>query len=108
MWWRTEDVTATGVDKPTIFNGLQDYMRTGISKKKFSIIATNKTLAKLSVKVNYDTLIEEDETFQIIIDKVTMQTAGRCVWDANATTDSRIKITRSTGTVTIFDDDTPE
>ena len=80
----------------------------GVTKKKFAIIAANKTLSKLSVKLNYDTLIEEDETFQIIVDKVTTQTAGRCVWDSNASTDSRIKITRSTGTVTILDDDTPE
>ena len=39
----------------------------------FSIIATNKTLAKLSVKVNYDQVTEADETYQIIIDKVTAQ-----------------------------------
>ena len=108
VWWRTADVTATGVDKPTLFNGLQDYMRMGVTKKKFAIIAANKTLSKLSVKLNYDQVIEEDETFQIIVDKVTTQTAGRCVWDANASTDSRIKITRSTGTVTILDDDTAE
>lgn len=108
MWWHTAEVTATGVDKPTLFNGLQDYMRTGVAKKMFSIIATNKTLAKLSVKVNYDQVTEADETFQIIIDKVTAQTAGKCTWDQNAPTDSRIKVSRSTGTVTIFDDDTPE
>ena len=108
VWWHTADVTATSVDKPILFNGLQDYMRTGISKKKFSIIATNKTLAKLSVKVNYDQVTEADETFQIIVDKVTTQTAGKCTWDQNAPTDSRIKVSRSTGTVTIFDDDTPE
>ena len=74
----------------------------------FSIIATNKTLTKLSVKVNFDTAIEADETFQIVIDKVTTQTGGKCVWDANAVTDSRIKVTRAAGTVTILDDDTPE
>ena len=108
VWWRTADVTATGVDKLINFDGTQDYMRMGVSKKKFAIIAANKTIAKLSVKVNYDTAIEADETFQIIIDKVTTQTGGKCVWDANAATDSRIKITRSTGTVTILDDDTPE
>ena len=108
VWWRTNDVNATGLDKPTLFDGTQDYMRMGVSKKKFAIIAANKTLAKLSVKVNFDTAIEADETFQIVIDKVTTQTGGKCVWDANAATDSRIKITRSTGTVTILDDDTPE
>ena len=48
------------------------------------------------------------DQFQIIVDKVTTQTGGKCVWDANASTDSRIKITRSTGTVRILDDDTPE
>ncbi|MEI8336594.1 MAG: hypothetical protein WCG37_06980, partial [Actinomycetes bacterium] len=108
VWWRTNDVTATGVDKPTLFDGTQDYMQMGVTKKKFAIIAANQTLAKLSVKVNYDTLVEADETFQIIVDKVTTQTGGKCVWDANASTDSRIKITRSTGTVRILDDDTPE
>ncbi len=66
-------MAATGVDKPTLFNGLHDYMRTGITERMFSIIATNKTLTKLSVKVNYDQVTEADETFQIIIDKVTAQ-----------------------------------
>ncbi|MBJ7381775.1 MAG: NHL repeat-containing protein, partial [Acidimicrobiia bacterium] len=108
VWWRTANVTATGVDKLILFDGSEDYMRMGVSKPKFAIIAANKTIAKLSVKVNYDTAIEADETFQIIIDKVTTQTAGRCVWDANASTDSRIKVTRAAGTVTILDDDTPE
>ena len=66
-------MAATGVDKPTLFNGLHDYMRTGITERMFPIIATNKTLTKLSVKVNYDQVTEADETFQIIIDKVTAQ-----------------------------------
>jgi len=108
VWWRTANVTATGVDKLILFDGSEDYMRMGVSKPKFAIIAANKTIAKLSVKVNYDTAIEADETFQIVIDKVTTQTGGKCVWDANAVTDSRIKITRTAGTVTILDDDTPE
>jgi len=106
VWWRTSDVTATGVDKPNLFDGTQDYMRMGVSKPKFAIISANRTVAKTAVKVNFDGIIEADETFRIIIDKVTAQVAGRC--DATASADGRIKVARNIGTVTIFDDDTPE
>ncbi|MFM7061498.1 MAG: NHL repeat-containing protein [Actinomycetes bacterium] len=106
VWWRTSDVTATGVDRPTLFDGTQDYMRMGVSKPRFALLAANRTVAKTAVKVNYDGIIEADETFRIIIDKVTAQVAGRC--DASASADARIKVTRSIGTVTILDDDIPE
>ena len=106
VWWRTSDVTATGVDKPTLFDGSQDYMRMGVSKPKFALLAANRTLAKVAVKVNFDGVVEGEETFEIIIEKVTAQEAGRCV--ATSAADPRIKVTRSVGTVTIMDDDTPE
>jgi hypothetical protein len=105
VWWRTSDVTATGVDKPTLFDGSQDYMRMGVSKPKFALLAANRTLAKVAVKVNFDGVVESEETFEIIIEKVTAQEAGRCV--ATAAADPRIKVARSVGTVTILDADTP-
>lgn len=105
VWWRTNDVTALGVDRPTLVDGTQDYMRMGVSKQRFALMAANRVVTKVAVRVNYDTIIEEDEAFQIVIDKVTAQVGGKCV--ATAVADDRVKVSRSIGTVTILNDDTP-
>ena len=106
VWWHTENGTATGVDKPTLTDGTQDFLRLGVSKVRYALLQANAPLAKLALRVTYDAVPEDDETFQVVIDKATTQVAGRCV--ASSEADPRIKVKRGVGTITIYDDDTIE
>jgi len=106
VWYSTVGVTATGADRITAWDGTQDFTRLGISTPKYVILGTNRTSGKISTKINYDTTIEEDEYFNIVISKVTAQVGGRCVSTSSA--DPGVVVTRDTGRVTIFDDDTPQ
>ncbi|MSX32901.1 MAG: hypothetical protein F2736_05695 [Actinobacteria bacterium] len=105
VWYTTENDGATGADKFIAFDGTQDYLKLGVTKPKFSLLGASKTAGKISVKVNYDAVVESDEQFMVMIAKVTAQESGKCV--STSTADPRVNLARSNGFVTIFDDDTP-
>ena len=106
VWYSTVGVTATGADRITAWDGTQDFTRLGITKPKYVILGANRTSGKISTKINYDTTIEEDEYFNIVVSKVTPQVGGRCT--STSLADPGVVLTRDTGRVTIFDDDTPQ
>jgi len=105
VWYSTVGVPATGVDKIAAHDGVQDFTNLGISKPKFVILGATRTSGKISTKVNYDSVIEEDEYFNVVVSKVAAQVSGKRL--ASSAQDSRVVLVRDTGRVTIFDDDTP-
>jgi hypothetical protein len=105
VWYETENDGASGADKFTAFDGTQDYLKLGVTKPRFSLLAASKTAGKISMKVNYDAVVESDEVFMVKITKVTAQENLRCV--STSTADQRVNLARSNGFVQILDDDTP-
>jgi hypothetical protein len=106
VWYSTIGVTAAGSDRITTWDGTQDFTRLGVTTPKYVILGTNRTAGKISTKINYDTTPEEDEYFNIVVSKVTAQVGGRCT--STSLADPGVVLTRDTGRVTIFDDDTPQ
>ena len=99
----TLGIADTGTEKITVWDRTQDFTRLGVTTPKYVILGANRTSGKISTKINYDTTIEEDEYFNVVVSKVTPQVGGRC--SSASLADPGVVLTRDTGRVTIFDDD---
>ena len=103
VWYSTFNGTATGVSKFTSFNGSQDYLAVAASPPVFKKIAAGSLSVTIVTTVNYDTVVEANETYSIVISKVTRAVSGVCTY--SSASDSRLTVADGTGTVTITNDD---
>jgi hypothetical protein len=105
VWYHTDSQTATGTPKAGALDGTRDYLSQGSATTPVArLMKAGTVTSKISVTVYGDTVVEDDETFSVLVDKVTAATAGLCS-DPNAAADPAVTVKKPSATVTILNDD---
>jgi len=103
VWWNTVNESAVGAVLPTIRDGSQDFTDLGNARPKLAFVGAGRTTGKLSIRVQYDTVVESDEAFTVAVQKVTVPVDGRCApWSSH---EPSVALARPAATVSILDDD---
>ncbi|MBI2704777.1 MAG: fibronectin type III domain-containing protein [Actinobacteria bacterium] len=98
VWYHTENGSATGAPNTKTHDANNDYLtRTDKTAK----IPATKVVGTISITTLYDTASEPNESFYVVIDKVSDTIGTAC----DTAADPTVAIGRASGTVTITDDD---